>query len=81
MTGIDPLAVHMNGAGATFAVIAALFRAGQRQAFAQGVEQGHPRFDRQPMFHPVHFQGDVHDVFEFRTHCLNGRCLLRAARQ
>jgi hypothetical protein len=45
--GIDALAVHQHGAGAALAAVAALLGAGQVQHFAQGVEQGDARFDRE----------------------------------
>ena len=41
--GVDPPAVDEDGAGAALAAVAALLGAGERQAVAQQVEEGHPR--------------------------------------
>ncbi|GDY39810.1 hypothetical protein SANT12839_006920 [Streptomyces antimycoticus] len=39
---VDPLPVDQDGAGPALPVVAPLLDPGQRQVFAQGVQQGHP---------------------------------------
>jgi hypothetical protein len=39
-------AIDVHGACATFSAIACLFRAGERQLFAQGIKQRPARFNR-----------------------------------
>src|SRR2546425_626259 len=46
-TRVDAVSVDMYGARAALTVIAALFCAGQRQTFAERIEQGDPRLDFQ----------------------------------
>jgi hypothetical protein len=38
-TGINPAAIHVDGAGAALAVVASLLAAEQRELLTQGVEQ------------------------------------------
>ena len=51
---VDTPAIDQHRAGAALAVIAALFRAGQVEMFAQGVEQGGPGAELKLVALPIH---------------------------
>ena len=53
-----PAAVDVNRAGAALALIAAFFRPRQGEVFAQGVQQGHPRFERELVRFAVDIEPD-----------------------
>src|SRR4051795_4916794 len=48
-TGLYPLTVHQDRAGATLTEPAAFFRAGELQVLAQCIEQCGPRIEREPV--------------------------------
>ena len=58
-TGIDALTVHQHGARAARALIAALLRAHQLQAIAQGIQQGHAGIDGQCVDRSIDPKRDV----------------------
>ena len=57
-TGKHTLAVDMNGAGATLALIAAFLGAGEVEMIAQRIEKRHARFDGEGMCPAIDFEID-----------------------
>ena len=58
-TGIHPPAIDQDRAGAALPVVAAFFRAGEIELFAQQVEEGSTRIELQRVLPPINFQTNV----------------------
>ena len=60
--GINPPAIHQNGARAALAVIATFFRTGEMQMLAQRVEQRHARIEFERVILAVDFEMNVEQM-------------------
>jgi hypothetical protein len=59
---INPSSIYEHGAGSALATVATLFGSRQRKVFAQCVEQGHARIERQTVGLPVDVQLNRHEI-------------------